>query len=63
MVSVESAKWTNFRGVLRGSAGRGVSHLDEIDFRGDVAIEPVLGAATVRAFYAAVAADLKQKEY
>jgi len=64
MVSVESAKWTNFRGVLRGSAGRGVSHLDEVDFRrSDVAIEPLLGAKTVRDFYAALAADLKQKGY
>ena len=64
MVAVESAKWTNFRGVLRGAAGRGVSHLDEADFRrADFAIEPILGATTVRGFYAALAADLKQKGY
>jgi len=64
MVSVESARWTNFRGVLRGSAGRGVSHLDEADFRRqDFAIEPVLGATTICGFYPAVAADLKQKGY
>ena len=64
MVGVESAKWTNFRGVLRGAAGRGVSHLDEADFRrADFEIEPILGATTIRGFYAAVAADLKQKGY
>ena len=64
MVAVESAKWTNFRGVLRGAAGRGVSHLDEVDFRRqDIKIEPVLGAADMLGFYAAMAADLKQKGY
>ena len=64
MVSVASAKWTNFRGTLRGVGGRGVSHLDEVDFRRtDVSIAPLLGAKTVRDFYAAMAADLKQKGY
>jgi len=64
MVAVESAKWTNFRGVLRGAGGRGVSHLDEVDFRReDIAIDPILGAATVRGFYGALAAELKQKGY
>ena len=29
----ESVKWGNFKGALRGVNGRGVSHLDEIDFR------------------------------
>jgi len=64
MVTVASAKWTNFRGVLRGTGSRGISHLDEVDFRrSDVAIEPVLGATNIRQFYAAVAADLKQKGF
>jgi len=64
IVSVASAKWTNFRGVLRGAGYRGVSHLDEVDFRrSDLKIQPLLGATTVRGFYAAVAADLKAKGY
>ena len=29
----ESVKWGNFMGVFRGVTQRGVSHLDEIDFR------------------------------
>jgi triacylglycerol lipase len=63
-VSVASAKWTNFRGVLRGAGYRGVSHLDEVDFRRrDVKIQPLLGAATVREFYVALVADLKQSGY
>ena len=64
MVTVESAKWANFRGVLRGSGYRGVSHLDEVDFRrNDVAIQPLLGAKSIRSFYVALAAELKQKGY
>ena len=64
MVSVESAKWTNFRGVLRGADTRGVSHMDEVDFRRtDFALQPILGATNMRDFYVAVAADLKQKGY
>lgn len=33
LVTVESAQWTNFRQVWRGTGGRGVSHMDEVDFR------------------------------
>lgn len=33
MVAVESAVWTDFRGPWRGVGGRGVSHMDEVDFR------------------------------
>lgn len=33
LVTVESARWTGFRGVWRGVGGRGISHMDEIDFR------------------------------
>jgi len=64
MVSVESAKWTNFRGVLRGAGNRGVSHLDEVDFRRvDFEMQPILGTTNIRAFYAAMVAELKQKGY
>lgn len=33
LVTVESARWTGFRGVWRGVGRRGMSHMDEIDFR------------------------------
>lgn len=33
LVTVESAQWTNFTGVWRGSGNRGMSHMDEVDFR------------------------------
>jgi len=33
LVTVESAQWAHFRGVWRGTGARGLSHLDEVDFR------------------------------
>lgn len=33
LVSVESASWTNFGPLWRGPGRRGVSHMDEVDFR------------------------------
>lgn len=33
LVTVESARWTNFGGVWRGTGNRGMSHMDEVDFR------------------------------
>lgn len=33
MVSVESARWGVFRGVLRPAGRRGISHTDEVDLR------------------------------
>ena len=33
LVTVESARWTNFGGVWQGAGNRGVSHKDEVDFR------------------------------
>lgn len=33
LVTVESARWASFGGVWRGAGKRGLSHLDEVDFR------------------------------
>ena len=33
LVTVKSARWTGFQKVWRGIKGRGVSHMDEVDFR------------------------------
>lgn len=64
MVAVSSAKWTNFKGVLRGSGYRGISHIDEVDLRRrDIAIEPLHGATTMREFYVAVVKDLKARKF
>lgn len=46
LVTVESARWANFTGVWRGSGHRGLSHMDEVDFRrrplkgGDGPVDP-----------------------
>ena len=33
LVTAASARWTGFQGIWRGADGRGVSHMDEVDFR------------------------------
>jgi triacylglycerol lipase len=33
MVSVDSAKWENFKGVHTAPSHRGISHADVVDFR------------------------------
>lgn len=33
LVTPESAKWSNFKGILKGSTNRGISHADEVDVR------------------------------
>jgi triacylglycerol lipase len=33
LVTPKSAKWTNFKGVFRGTTNRGISHADEVDIR------------------------------
>ncbi len=33
LVTVESGRWTGFQGVWPAAGGRGVSHMDEVDFR------------------------------
>jgi len=33
LVTPESATWTNFKGILRGTTRRGISHADEVDAR------------------------------
>ena len=65
LVTVESAKWTNFRGVLRGAGYRGVSHADVADLRRtDLEIDPSLnGATTIRGFYVNMVTELKSKGY
>ncbi len=33
LVTPQSAQWANFKGILRGSTNRGISHADEVDMR------------------------------
>lgn len=61
LVTVESARWTNFRGTWRGVGRRGVSHLDEVDFRRrSLSKKPKgEGVADMAEEYVAMVAELK----
>lgn len=63
LVSVESAKWTNFQGVMRGATARGVSHADAADYHkmNFTCKESGDGIADIRLFYVDLAASLKAK--
>ncbi len=65
LVSVESAKWGNFRGVLRGTGIRGISHMDEVNvLTGNLKIEKMdNGATTILDFYVNMLKDLKTRGY
>lgn len=61
LLSPKATRWTNFRGTMLGSRNRGISHLDEVDFRrrrfsktrsGDI--------SDITEFYAQITEDLKK---
>lgn len=55
LVTLESARWTNFRAPWRGAGNRGLSHLDEVDFRR----RPV-GGLEIPELYLQMVAELKE---
>ncbi|MCL1983748.1 MAG: hypothetical protein FWG53_11780 [Clostridiales bacterium] len=61
LVTAKSAVWTNFRGILRGTGGRGISHVDEVDLRRrNFAKRPKAGGVCdIREFYIGIVAGLK----
>lgn len=66
LVSVESARWGNFRGVLDGMGIAGISHTHEIDgYRTNPRLRPCEGlppgSDTVRGFYVALVRELKER--
>jgi triacylglycerol lipase len=64
LVPVSSAKWGEFKGVLRGTGKRGISHADLADLRrSDIPIAAGTGETNIRALYIAVVADLKARGY
>jgi len=62
LVTPESATWTNFRGVLRRSTRRGISHADEVDVRRRNFTKKICekGIFDIREFYIDLISDLKQ---
>ena len=59
LVTPTSAAWTNFRGVLRGSTRRGISHADEVDIRRMNFTQKKDDASDIRCFYINLVAELK----
>jgi len=62
LVTPESATWTNFKGVLRGTTRRGISHADEVDARRmNFTRKPFeKGISDMRNVYIAIVSELKQ---
>lgn len=66
LVSVESSKWGNFRGVIEGKGFFGISHAHEVDaYRTNPKIKEFTGfpknAKTIRDFYIRLVEELKEK--
>lgn len=63
VVSVQSMKWTSFKGPFVGSGRRGISHLDEVDFR-RLSLSKRIGKegiADIRDFYCEIVERLKDE--
>ena len=66
MISVESAKWGLFKGVISGSGKRGLSHTDEIDFfkrnyeGADMLTDGIHTYSDVPQIYIRIVRDLKE---
>ena len=68
LVSVESAKWANFRGVIEGQKLLGISHAHEVDaYRTNPKIKEADGlpknSKTIRDFYINLIAELKEEGF
>lgn len=61
LLAPRAVKWTNFRGIYRGSGRRGVSHCDEVDMRRSRL--KIDGAEDITDFYLNIIADLKEKGF
>jgi triacylglycerol lipase len=63
LVTPASASWTNFKGILRGTARRGISHADEVDLRRmnfSKKRKDESGISDIREFYIGIVSGLKQ---
>lgn len=61
LLSPESVKWANFRGVVTGVGNRGISHCDEVDMRRmKLSSKQGSGVADISDFYVGIAKELEQ---
>lgn len=64
LLAPRAVEWTNFRGIITGNSGRGISHCDEVDLRrrhfsrknGD-------GVRDITEFYVSIVNELKEKGF
>lgn len=65
MVTTGSAQWTNFGGIWRGAAGRGISHCDTVDLRRRSLTKRKSenGISDIRVCYLDIASGLKEKGF
>ena len=64
LVTPRSARWGDFRGVLRGASHRGVSHADVVDLRRRrLLIKTTRGDMDLLPFYISLVSDLKRKGF
>ena len=65
LVTPAAAAWGNFRGVLRGATGRGISHPDEVDVRRMNFTRKARegGVNDIRQVYIDIVSELKQMGY
>ncbi len=62
LVTIDSAKWANFKGILRGVTNRGISHADEVDFRrmNFSKKTDLVGVYDIRDIYIDIVSNLKE---
>jgi len=64
LLTPESVKWGEFRGIYRGTGRRGISHLDEIDMRRKpLSKTRGQGVSDIVDFYCNVASDLADMDF
>ena len=68
LVTPASAQWGNFRGIVRSTTRRGVSHWDEIDLKHqplskNVATESMFRISDITDFYSLLAKELAEKGF
>ena len=61
LLSPESVKWGNFKGVVTGVGSRGISHCDEVDMRRcRLSCKKGNGVSDISDFYVGIAKELEQ---
>lgn len=63
LLTPESAQWTNFKGIIRAAANRGISHCDEVDMRRTRFTKKQVDGkvSDITEFYKSIVTDLKSR--